>query len=295
MSTPAFHMQPRRQLRTEQIFAYAVGCVLVASGCVHTLVWLIDGTSWGGPVSWRKPILFGFSAGVTVISVGWVAARLRRRLGDSLLLTTFSVAMLLEVGLITVQQWRGVGSHFNRGTPFDASVLFWIECLVIFATIVIADLTWRSFQSLPAGTDMAIAIRGGMCLLLFSCLLGFLLVLYGNDRVAREENPAVFGAAGVMKFPHGVPLHAIQFLPMLVWLLKKFDVGVRERTVAVVAALSSVVTFTVFSLLQTFTGRSRFDLWWLSAAVLAGSAMLACVPLIIGVSASHRQQFKDLQ
>jgi hypothetical protein len=72
---------PRRT--SYQSFLYAVGVLLLASGLVHGVVFLLDGGGWDGPLSWRKPILFGFSFGITVLSLGWVLSFLprRRRLG----------------------------------------------------------------------------------------------------------------------------------------------------------------------------------------------------------------------
>lgn len=52
-----------------QTFLYAAGVLLLGSGLFHTLVFLPDGGGWDGPLSWRKPILFGFSFGITVLSL----------------------------------------------------------------------------------------------------------------------------------------------------------------------------------------------------------------------------------
>jgi hypothetical protein len=194
--------------------------------------------------------------------------------------------------LITLQQWRGVASHFNRATPFDATVLAWIECLIVFATIVILDMTQRCFRPLPTSRDMTLAIRGGMGLLLFSCLLGFVLVAYGDYRVATGRPPEVFGSAGVMKFPHGMPMHAIQFLPVMSWLLRTLGAREPQRLRAIAFAVGSMVGFTVFSLLQTFTGRARFDVWWVSDLVLAGSAALLLVPAALLLCQTGRSVYR---
>ena len=269
--------------RLEQSAMYFSGALLVLSGLFHIFVWAIDGGSLSGDVSWRKPILFGFSAGVTMLSLGWLVGKLKPRLGDSLLFTAFSAAMLAEVSLITLQQWRGVASHFNRATPFDANVLGWIEGLILFATIVIADLTFRSFGTLRVTSDMKLAIRGGMALLLFACLLGFILVGYGNYQQSIGGNPGVYGEAGVMKFPHGMPIHAIQYFPFLAWCLTKLRVKETVRLAAVRFALLSVVAFTIFSLIQTFTGRARFDIGWVSGFTLALSIGLMAMPIVLVV------------
>ncbi len=256
------------------------GGLLLASGTFHILVWLILGGSLSGDVSWRKPILFGVSAGVTLLSLSWVADKLTPRRRDLIALGGLGLAMLFEVGLITLQQWRGVASHFNRSTGFDASVLLGIEILIILVTLVILDLTIRSFGRVNASRDNRLAIRGGMALMAFACLLGFVLVGFGNRQQALGQPPGIYGDAGVMKFPHGMPIHAIQYLPMVAWSLKRLGANEGQRYQAVGFTLASVIAFTIFSLLQTFTGRARFDIWWLSGLWLIASFIFLSVPVV---------------
>lgn len=272
----------------EQVMPFAAGIIQVASGRLHVLVWLADGGSLEGPVSWRKPILFGVSAGATLLSLGWVVGKMRRRTGDLLLTGALAAAMLVEVRLITLQQWRGVASRFNRATAFDVAVLACIEGLIVLVTVVSAELTRRSFGPLRAAPDVALAMRGGMALLLFSWLLGFVLVAWGNHQMAAGRSPEQFGAAGVMKFPHGVPMHAIQFIPIMAWLLRKAGAAESRRTLAVACAIASASAFTAFSFLQTFSGRERFEVWWPSAGVLAGSVVLLLVPVWVGFAGAFR-------
>lgn len=248
-------------VRRAQIPLYAVGLLLVASGLVHIVVWISQGGSWEGDVSWRKPILFGLSAGATMLSLGWLVGKIRARRGDDWLFGAFSTAMFAEVALITMQQWRGVASHFNRDTPFDTSVLYGIEGLILFATVVIAELTRRSFLQLENNTplDMRLAIRSGMALLLLACLLGFALVAHGNRQIADGLAPGIYGDRGVTKFPHGVPLHAIQLLPFVAWFWRVCGVTERQRFRSVALATLSIVLFTLFSIAQTLGGRARFE------------------------------------
>ncbi len=259
---------------------YAAGGVLVLSGLLHLAAWLVSGGSWEGPLSLRKPVLFGLSAGVTLWSMGWLLGKMRRRWGDAVLLSAFGVAMLVEVSLITVQQWRGVPSHFNSSTPFDAAALLGIEVLIVFATLVIVDLTVRSFGELQAPADMQLAIRSGMLLLLLGCLLGFVMVGYGHYRIAQDLPPGVFGKSGVMKFAHGTPLHAIQFLPAGAWLLRQLRFGEATRWRSVAFALGSMVAFTAYSLVQTFSGLARFEMQ-LPGMLLMGVTLLLMAAAVI--------------
>ena len=48
-----------------QKFLYFMGALLLISGLFHTAVLIVTDGSMAGSVSWRKPITFGFSMGVT--------------------------------------------------------------------------------------------------------------------------------------------------------------------------------------------------------------------------------------
>ena len=69
-------------------------------------------------------------------------------------------------------------------------------------------------------------------------------------------------------------MHAIQVLPLLAWGMRRLGMPQLTRFRLVSLALWATCAFTIYSLLQTFTGRSRFDLWWLSAVALAITTLL---------------------
>lgn len=248
--------------------SYALGNLLILSGLAHIPVWLADGSPWQGPTSWRKPILFGLSTGVTLVSVTWVLSHLPKRKYDASLLIAFAMGLAIEVALITTQTWRGVASHFNRQTTTDAALLTAIELLITLAIVYIAYLTARTFGSLNAPRETQLAIRGGMTLLLLGCVIGFVITVLGHLQVASGQRPETFGKQGVFKFPHGIPLHAIQYLPISIWLGRRLGLTAYFRMQIVGALISLTLAFTLFGLLQTFSGRARFEFWWLSYTVL---------------------------
>ena len=99
---------------------YGTGILLVLSGIFHLFVWMVLGGGWEGSISWRKPILFGISTGLTALSLGWIYSKMEVRKWDRVVCGVFCVAILAEVGLISLQQWRGVPSHFNQTTNWIA-------------------------------------------------------------------------------------------------------------------------------------------------------------------------------
>ena len=92
-------------------------------------VFAVDGGAWEGPVSWRKPIVFGLSFGVTIVTLAWFLTLLRlgRASGWAVSLV-LSIASIGEVVLISMQKWRGVASHFNETTTFDGLVFSVMQC-----------------------------------------------------------------------------------------------------------------------------------------------------------------------
>lgn len=255
------------------------GTLLVASGLAHLAVWAAFGGPWEGPVTWRKPILFGISGGLTCWSLGWVWAALPWRRGDGHLAWATAGALVVEVALIDLQRWRGAASHFNRDTPFDSVAYDVMTWLILGVTLVIGDLTVRSFVSavrLPP--DMLLAARAGLGLLAISCVLGIWAGAAGETRRAAGLPPETLGAAGVLKFPHGAALHALQWLPLLAWAARRAGVAIRGRVRCVAAAAAGNALFGCYAFAQTLLGRGRFDTTPLTAALLAVAVGMVVVP-----------------
>ena len=255
-----------------------IGTALIASGLFHlTLLW-VTGADWSGPLSLRKPGLFGVSAGVTVWSIAWVLTQFEPRRYDQRVASFLSGGLLLEVGLITLQQWRGVPSHFNRATALDETIESVMLGLILLVTAGIAWLCWRSHRLLPMVESRVIAIRAGLWLLLVSCGLGLLVTLVGEVNLANGRVPEVWGQAGVLKYPHGAALHAIQTLPLLSILLQKCRVA---HSVGLIrSAVAAQVLFLAHALWQTFHGRARTELDMTSFAALAMAGLLLLLPIV---------------
>lgn len=254
-----------------------IGAILVASGAAH-LAWLVaTNAAWEGPLSPRKPALFGLSAGVTVWSIVWVLTKLHPQPWDRLFAGAMAGGLLAEVSLITLQYWRGVPSHFNRSTFFDTTLETSMLALIVAVTVGIFWLSWRSLRLPPIEKAFAVALRGGLWLLTISCVLGIGVTILGEMNLAEGKPPEIWGPAGVLKYPHGVALHAIQTLPLLAWLLVRLRAPDGARVVR--AAVWAHVFLLGAALWQTLRGRARFDGDWLGLTLygLAGLVILAAV------------------
>jgi hypothetical protein len=200
---------------------YGIGALLLVSGLVHLAILIASGSSWEGPLSWRKPATFGLSFGLTLITITWVASFLR--LGGrarAILLGSFTVACVVETALVTLQTWRGVPSHFNVETALDGLIArtlavggFALVAVIVALTVV----AFRSNAQLPA--SLRSAIRIGFVALLGAAAAGALMIAKGMMLVFAGDEHAGYATGGTLKPTHAVTMHAILILPALAWLL----------------------------------------------------------------------------
>jgi hypothetical protein len=269
-----------------QTFAYYAGALLVASGLVHAVIFLIDGGPWAGPVGWRKPIVFGLSLGVTTIFLSWFMSYVRVRPGTGwILMGMIAVCSVVEYVLITAQAWRNVPSHFNDSTPLNE--IIWIGmgvniALVWIASLGVTVLVFRRFQGPPS---LALGMRSALVLLFVGNLLGGVII--GNDMDAfgqRGAESSIFGAAGQIKVPHAVALHALQVLPIIAWVSSFADLSEDRRIRIVAVACVGYAGVVIVNVLQTFGGVAPLELSVVTGTLLLISAAL----LLVAVAATAR-------
>ena len=229
----------------------AISAVLVVSGLVHLVVFVLDDRPWAGPVSWRKPFTFGVSFGVTLASVVWVTSylRLTERV-RTLLLGIFAADCIVEVAGITLQAWRDVPSHLNRSTPANTAVAV---TLAIGGAVLIVVLGWFALIAVRGRIDatpsMRLALRAGFLLLVAGLLAGAVMIGVGTVAMNTGTAAHAYAVTGFLKGFHAVTLHAVLALPALAWLLARLPwpeprrLAVTRAAVALyaVAALAALV------------------------------------------------------
>ncbi|MDF5751613.1 hypothetical protein [Spongiactinospora sp. TRM90649] len=243
---------------------YVVGAALIVCGLVHAVLWAVYGGPVAGPVSWRKPITFGVSFGMTTITLAWAGSYLpvRPRAGWilSVLLCASTTA---EVVWVTVQHARGVPSHFNDATVLDDDLFTAGGVAIGVTNVVILTMTVAVFLRATAPRPLAWALRGGLIALLVAQGIGMWMILHGMDLQEAGVTPlsgpmTTYGPAGDMKFTHAVPMHAVQVLGALAWALSFTRLTTRARTVLVGLAVAGYAGLFVTALVRTSTGLAPF-------------------------------------
>ena len=248
-------MRWRQSRRVEQI-GYLVGVLLLASGLVHLTILVVSGRSWQGPLSLRKPTTFGLSFGLTLITIVWVASFLRiKERTRSVLLGAFTIACVVETALVSLQAWRGVPSHFNMETSFDAMVARTLAAGgIVLVTIIVAlaVAAFRSNATLPASLRLAIQI--GFVALIVSMVTGGLMIAKGMRLVLAGDPQGAYATGGAFKPTHAVTMHGILLLPLLAWSLSFVNVSEQQRRRLVMLAAAVYIVFAGAVAVTNFVG-----------------------------------------
>lgn len=265
------------------------GIVLLLSGLFHIVVWLASGApSLVGPVTWRKPIEFGMSGAITSLSLAHVLGRLPRSRGWDWSAATAIAFFVPETLLIDMQQWRGVASHFNYDTDFDAAVFSLMGILIGVVAVGVAILAVRSFGRVEGPPSTVLAIRAGMIFLLLGQVLGGLIVANGVAPGSTIANASIIGAAGDLKVPHALGLHGLQVLGVLALILERTNASARSAVTAVASCAVGYGLLLVAATLQTYAGLGPLALTPLTLLAALVGVVLIAGPYLRGLSALRR-------
>ena len=233
--------------RTVERTAYLVGALLVGSGLIHLGVLIASGGSWEGPLSFRKPTVFGLSFGMTLITVAWTASFLTLRdRARAALLYTFTAASVFETALVSVQTWRGVPSHFNLETPVDSLIARSLAGGGFVLVVVIVVLTLAAFRKNQAApSSMLAAIRVGFAVLCGAMATGGAMIARGMTLVFAGDSARAYATGGSLKPTHALTMHAILILPALAWVLSFANWSEQRRLRAVRIASAAYLVLTI--------------------------------------------------
>lgn len=288
-----------RRLTPPQRRLMAFAALTAATGLFHVLVWLAHGApSLVGPVTWRKPIVFGLSIGVVTASLAWVVGMLPDSRGLRRTTTAYIWCLTLELALIDMQQWRGVGSHFNNATVVDTLVFAAMGLLIVGAAIISTIWTWQLCRpdvsrAHAANTgsgprsdpEQLLAARAGMLLLGAGNLIGIGLSVWGSAIVRQTgAPPSPIGPLADLKLAHAIALHALQVLP-IVALTLRWLAGSGTRALSLTRlATAAYVGLLVFALSQVSAMSSPL------APLLGALTFVSCLALTSDRPRARRRQ-----
>lgn len=210
------------KLFDEQRVAMVGGTISFVCFMVMSLVAVIDRTELLGVGRWIKPVKFYISIAIFMWTIGiylyflngW--KRFSRRISWGLV-----AVFVVEMVIITGQAARGVKSHFNFATAFDA-ILFAVMGFAIAVSTILTAMILYAYLRGPV--DLSPSMRHAMQLGLAVSLIGTILGGYmsaqtGHTVGAPDGGPGLMfvnwsTVAGDLRIAHFLGLHGLQAVPL---------------------------------------------------------------------------------
>jgi len=224
---------------------------------------------------WIKPLKFELSLAVHLITLALVIslapAKLRVSYWMTGIATLSAVASIAEIGMIGSQAARGLGSHFNNSTIYDAmiykvmgvgAITLTLPALLIGARFLMLPTSARLKPGLKLGIGLGLTL--GFVLTFF--IAGYMSLQAGGHWVNAPQTDAGGMAitgwsrrGGDLRVPHFLATHIMQILPLIGW-FGDFKFGAASnwpKRIVTVAAIACVAA-TGLLFVQAISGRPLF-------------------------------------
>jgi len=255
------------------------GLLMLPALAIAAVGLIVDPRIITGAPAWLKPAKFAISIAIYVFTLAWSFTLIPEwKKTRSFVGWMTATVMLLELAIIDFQAYRGTTSHFNFRTPLDGA-LFGVMGIAIavqtLTSVAVAIAFWRqNFEDRALGwalrLGMTIAIIGAFSGALMTqptgtqlaaARAGHAMVMGAHTVGATDGGPGIPGAGwstehGDLRVPHFVGMHALQVLPLFVFVLRRRRLSTDARVRLTLTAGGSYVTLFAILLTQALRGQS---------------------------------------
>lgn len=251
------------ELRARDPLLFWTGALMTLALVVVTLLSIGDQRLILGINPWIKPMKFLVSITIFLWTTAWFMPETEPDLVKRALVRwTISVAMVIEVALISMQSARGTTSHFNASTAFDLAVFNVMGITITVSSIAMVLFLWILRRDSPTNRAGYLwGVRWGVALFVLASWQGFTMVANNGHAVPGPDGglglPFVNWSIemGDLRSVHFFGMHAMQALPLLGFLLDRTIGGDQPNplvpTARNVVMASGIAWFVVMGLLLT--------------------------------------------
>jgi len=229
-------------IKSESTIMYwsAAIMLLFFVGCFVGL--LIDDRTLMGVNVWIKPLKFSISIGVYLLTVGYLVTKYPYSRKKKNIINHITAWMLVvEMGIIALQAYRGVQSHYNTSTPFDAILFMAMGVLTGTVVLIMALFIIDTIRlKLKTGKAMQWAILLGWCVIFFGSWVGGQMIAQLSHNIGVASGGAGLPLVnwstigGDLRIAHFFGLHGIQIIPFFgFWVSRKWKSSDRKQIIAV--------------------------------------------------------------
>jgi hypothetical protein len=289
---------------------FVVGGALLAILLFHVAALVLTGRPVTGPVSLRKPATFAETGWLTAWSVALILPRLRlrpwQRHFTALSVLLFTVG---ETAIMAIQAWRGVPSHYNFTTPFDAVLMrggaAGLAGLFLAGVVIMLVAALRT-PTLSPSARLGLVV--GLAVLIVGCLIGFVMIsnmsgvfqgTVGSGFLRKQVGyigpPAsVVGpehlllrlqtSGGDLVLLHAIGVHGLPLVTLPALLLSRLGPSERHRLQVVGTIAGGVVLSMAVIAIQSFRSLPLGELSGAQLGVLAAAGMAVVAAYVVVVT-----------
>jgi hypothetical protein len=156
---------------------WLAGWLLLATMLFHIIALAVTARTVNGPVSLRKPATFAETSWLLCWSVAltlpWLRLGRRRQGFVAVSVLAFGLG---ETSIMAIQAWRGVPSHYNFTTPFDATLMRIGAGGLAFVLLAGLVVLLTGVPGSAAPPSVRLGIVTGVAVLLVGCVIGFVMI-----------------------------------------------------------------------------------------------------------------------
>ncbi|GBF50915.1 putative membrane protein [Leptospira ryugenii] len=294
----------------------SLSILMLVATLVFFILHLIDPMLVSESPRWIKPIKFTLSIGIYSITLYWILRQfpLQNR-KVTLIVWGITLCLFFEIIAIGGQAARGVSSHFNVSTPFNATVFSLMGLGIGTMWFLHLMITLFIFKENVSNRLLKETILWGMGISAIGMITGFLMTMPKPEQIELFAKGIVltsgshsFGtpipgqeipllgwskSAGDMRVPHFFGIHAFQFF-ILVYLIRSNIAKEKQISKYTLLGLRliglSYLSVTILLVLQTYIGFSIFqtNIFFLSMYLIFG--VLAILGMILMCNKIKQQQ-----
>jgi hypothetical protein len=295
---------------------WLTGAVLLVTMVFHIGALIVTGGPVSGPVSLRKPATFAETGWLNAWAVALLLPTLRTRAWQRHVIGFAVVAFGVgETTVMAIQAWRGVPSHYNFTTTFDAILMragaAGTAGVFLIGMVVLLVVALRDHES-PA--SVRLGVRAGIVILLVGCLIGFAMISnmsgvyqgsFGSgftraavgylgpsaSTVGPEYlllRPATDG--GDLVLPHAIGVHGLVLLAVPALLLARTSMAATRQLRVVMTMVTSISVAMGLLLLHALRQLPLDRLSPVSLLVLTGCGLGLVVSYVMVVAALVRER-----
>ena len=247
-----------QELRQRDVILYYTGLFHFILAVIVLGLSFIDDRTIMGLNAWVKPFKFSISIGIYAWTYGWLMFYLKRKRLVKFLSWGIAVTMVIEIACLLIQAARGVRSHYNVSSAFDASIFSTMGTMIAFNTIILVIVFGLFLIEKPKiNPSYLLGIRLGMITFLLASAIGGIMISNFQHAVGVADGgeglPLLNWSTkgGDLRIGHFLGMHGIQVIPFLAYLISVSNIKWKNLAVtAIFLVYTGLIGFVFFQAMQ---------------------------------------------